>query len=361
MQRLKEFGADPDAVADHFDYVQPETRADSAEERAAWNQMLARKYALAVIDGVTDALGIFGYGTKDNDDVSRWMREVPKAIASRTGAAVVLIDHVTKDSGTRGRYAIGGQAKMAGLTGAAYTVEVSSPLGRGLRGVVVMRVGKDRPGAVRALCGRFRSSDRTQEAAKIVVDSTCSPPQVTVEAPSHIGEVEGDQSNEFRPTNLMQRVSETIEQHPGELTKNKAAQAAGGKKAHTLMAIDILAAEDYLITEQGKAGYPVYRSFIPYREKEDKKSDRYVDSGNSSPTVEVVPGSRSLDQGTGKPVPTPSPEPNGTNGNHQAPPSKKAPQSASPVCRGPNVSGSVTFPGTEENQRRTTGVRPWGA
>ena len=89
---------------------------------------------MAVIDGVTDALGVFGCLTKDNDDVARRIRKVPKMIADRTGAAVVLIDHVTKDAGNRGRFAIGGQAKMAGLTGAAYTVDVIDPLGRGMRG-----------------------------------------------------------------------------------------------------------------------------------------------------------------------------------------------------------------------------------
>ena len=121
---------------------------------------------------MTDALGIFGCSTIDNDDVAGWIRTVPKQIAARTGAAVVLIDHVTKDTSTRSRWAIGGQAKMAGLTGAAYTVEVVRPLGRGMRGEVVLRIAKDRPGAVRPHCGSFSKKDRTQEAARIVVDST---------------------------------------------------------------------------------------------------------------------------------------------------------------------------------------------
>ena len=151
VDRLLEFGADPAAVADHLRYVQPEVRPDSAEERRAWEEVLSGTYALAVIDGVTDALGIFGCSTIDNDDVARWIRTVPKQIAARTGAAVVLIDHVTKDASTRNRWAIGGQAKMAGLTGAAYTVEVVAPLGRGMRGEVVLKIAKDRPGAVRTL------------------------------------------------------------------------------------------------------------------------------------------------------------------------------------------------------------------
>jgi len=138
VERLLDLDADPQSIDNHFDYRHPETKPDSPQERQAWDEMLSSRYALVVIDGVTDALGIFGFSTKDNDDVARWIRNVPKLIAARTGAAVVLTDHVTKESGNRGRWAIGGQAKMAGLTGAAYTAEVTAPLGRGLRGEVVL-------------------------------------------------------------------------------------------------------------------------------------------------------------------------------------------------------------------------------
>jgi hypothetical protein len=281
VDRLLEFGADPDAVADHFRYVQPEVRPDSVEERRAWEEVLSGTYALAVIDGVTDALGIFGCSTKDNDDVSRWLRAVPKLIAARTGAAVVLIDHVTKDAGTRGRFAIGGQAKMAGLSGAAYTVEVSLPLGKDMRGEVVLRVGKDRPGSVRVHCGPFRKSDRTQEAARIIIDSTVDPPTVTIGAPGSRSDENSCGPAVFRPTSLMQRASEVIEQHPGELTKSKVAEEGGGKKQAMLTGIDILRSEGYVETAKGRAGYDVYTSVKPYRETDDEQSDRYANPGNA--------------------------------------------------------------------------------
>jgi len=281
VSRLREFGADPEAIAAHLSYVQPEVRPDSPKEQQAWEEMLSSTYALAVIDGVTDALGIFGYSTKDNDDVARWMNAVPKLIAARTGAAVVLIDHVTKDPANRGRWAIGGQAKMAGLTGAAYTVEVTAPLGRSLRGEVLLRIGKDRPGNVRSNCGAFSKKGRTQEAARIVVDSTVSPPQVTVGPPCARSDEEPSAQREFRPTNLMQRVSEEIEQHPGELTKNQAVTRAGGRKQTTLLAFDLLDAAGYLTHEPGRCGHPVFTVVQPYREEDDPLSDRYVNSGNA--------------------------------------------------------------------------------
>jgi AAA domain len=281
VNRLVEFGADAAAVARNFRYVQPEVRPDSGEERRAWEEILSDSYALAVIDGVTDALSIFGCSTIDNDELAGWIRTVPKQIAAHTGAAVVLVDHVTKDASTRNRWAIGGQAKMAGLTGAAYTVEVTAPLGRGLRGEVLLRIGKDRPGNVRPQCGAFSKKDRTQEAARIVIDSTGESPTVTIGTPVVSAGGDSLDPQTFRPTRLMQRASEVIERQPGELTKNKVAEKAGGKKQHTLSGIDILLFEGYLSTQSGRNGYPVYTSEKPYRETEDPESDRYAGAGNA--------------------------------------------------------------------------------
>lgn len=136
-----------------------------------------------MIDGVTDAMNVLGYtrhGGDVNDQATLFIRSVPKRIAAATGAAVVLVDHVTKSQDGRGRFAIGAQAKMAGLTGAAYTLEVRAPLAPGKDGALVLRVGKDRPGGVRAWCSpKFRSGDRTQEAARVSVDSTGDRIEVT--------------------------------------------------------------------------------------------------------------------------------------------------------------------------------------
>jgi hypothetical protein len=69
-------------------------------------------------------------------------------LAEKTGAAVVAVDHVTKGSERNG-FAIGSQHKIAGLTGAGYTMEMVDPFGRGRSGKAVIRVGsKDREGYV---------------------------------------------------------------------------------------------------------------------------------------------------------------------------------------------------------------------
>ena len=103
----------------------------------------------AVIDGVTEALTIFGLDLNDNADSARWYQQLPRPIVRR-GAAVLLIDHVTKDREGRGRFAIGAQHKLAGVD-VAYGVEVVEPFGGGRDGLVKVTVAKDRPATFAAM------------------------------------------------------------------------------------------------------------------------------------------------------------------------------------------------------------------
>lgn len=294
--RLLELGAPPSAIGDHarFRYVFPEVDPRKfAHEREAVATLLARSYSLAVIDGVTDALGIFGQSTKDNDDITAFMRLVPRTIARKTGAAVLLIDHVSKDTENRGRFAIGGQAKMAALDGAAYIVEVAEALGRGRRGVVTLRVGKDRPGGVRAHAGSFRKLDRTQEAARVLVDST-TPDRIdmTVMAPKH-GEEGLGQAAEFRPTRLMEEVSRWVEQADEPMSTNLIVGGVGRKRETVMMALSLLVRDHFVRVETGVRKATLHSSIQPYREAQDRASDRFV-----PPVTPLVPTGSPLVPGT---------------------------------------------------------------
>ena len=66
---------------------------DEALRAIAWD--------LVVVDGVTEAMTLEGLALIDNADVARWMRLIPKRIASVSGAAVAVIDHLTKSRETR--------------------------------------------------------------------------------------------------------------------------------------------------------------------------------------------------------------------------------------------------------------------
>lgn len=248
VSRLLKLGATPDDIRHGLDYVRPEAHPMVATaDIVAWNALLARPYALAIIDGVTEAFSIFGVKSNDNDEVTTWGRHVPRTIADRTGAAVVVIDHVTKSADGRGRFAIGAQAKMSYLTGASYGIEVLKPLGVGMRGELSIRVGKDRPGLVRPQAGTYRPSDRTQQAAIAIIDSTDGETiQYTLEPPRLTSD-DGD----FKPTHVMDQVEAYIKDSPNPPSFNSINAGVVGKRATIQEAIAGLIAEGRIRTEHG--------------------------------------------------------------------------------------------------------------
>lgn len=291
--RLIELGVPVEAIRDRFVYIHPETSPTKREaEREAWTALLSQRFDLAVIDGVTDALGTVGAKSNDNDEIAAWCRNIARRIARNTGAAVVLIDHVTKDAESRGRFALGGQAKMNALDGAAYVVEVLEALGRGLKGAVSLRIAKDRPGGVRAHCGTFRKLDRTQEAARIVVDSrVANRIDVTVEAPAAVSEV--TMADRFRPTVLMERVSRFMQGAPGELSLNKIREHVSGKAKVIDEAVTILAVEGFLSEGVGPRSARMFKHMKLYTEFQDPKVRQSEDQGpeatSSRPRPDLVP------------------------------------------------------------------------
>jgi hypothetical protein len=288
--RLRELGASAEAIRTRFHYIHPEVSPFSRDvETEAWMGLLGNRYDLAVIDGVTDALGTNGVKSNDNDDIAGWYRRIPRPIAKRTGAAVVLIDHVTKDPDSRGRFALGGQAKMNALDGAAYTVEVTKALGRGLKGSVSLRVAKDRPGGVRGHCGSFRAIDRTQEAARVTVDST-TPNRivVTVEAPQGAA-TESGEPPQFRPTFIMEKVSRFLMVAGGEISQNKLRDGVSGKATVIDAAVRILTAEGYVGEKAGPRWARLFFHISSYTESTDGDGREASGGTSSRPRPDLVP------------------------------------------------------------------------
>lgn len=272
VNRLLMLGASAENILKGLHYIRPETHPMSmTADRSAWERLLSTRYTLAVIDGVTEAFSVFGVKSIDNDEVSTWGRNVPRTIANRTGAAVVVIDHVTKDAATRGRFAIGAQAKMSYLTGASYTVEVIKPLGVGLRGQLSIRVGKDRPGLVRPNSGPYRSSDRTQQAAVATIDSTDGQTiSYTLEAPRAGVDSTVSTPSTFRYTYFMEQISVLLEQVGIPTSKRGIRAAIKGDNGKLDDALATLNAEGYVqTTSTGSV------SVRPYRQTADPGSDKY--------------------------------------------------------------------------------------
>lgn len=288
--RLAQLGVPREVLSNRarFVYVHPEESLSGGPAQEAFEALVSQPFTLAVVDGVTDAMGVFGYSLKDNDDIAAWQRELPRRIASRTGAAVACVDHVTKDADTRGRFSIGGQHKIAGLDGAAFVVEVEQPFGVGMAGAASIRVGKDRPGHVRKMGVGWRKADRTQRVGTFHLDSTVPGSLLwRLEVPNEVaaedkaGSVVGGLV--FRPTWFMEQVSRYWEatDEASDRTQNKtvlamcAERKAAGKKENRQRwreAIDLLVAEEFALVEVGPRNANCHRIVKPYRQAADPHS-----------------------------------------------------------------------------------------
>lgn len=289
--RLVEMGAHPNHIRRDFHYIRPDNDPRKfAHEREELTRVLDNPdLTLIIIDGVTDALGVFGAGSADNDEIAAFMRAFPRMLARKTGAAVVLVDHVTKDADTRGRYALGGQAKMNALDGSAFVVEVVEPLGRGLRGVISMRIAKDRPGGVRPHAGPFRKTDRTQEAARVIVDSTNGSIDVTVEPPhGHVGDAHDGKA--FRPTVKMEQVSRFLEDLAEGVSWRTLKDGVGGNEKAAKQAVALLHVEGYIAVADGPNRSQIHTSVKPYRE-----ADEALNEWISAPVTPVTPSDATSD------------------------------------------------------------------
>lgn len=143
LGRLRTLGVPDDALRLRFHYfrmVDPLTEAD-VDRLVRFVQ--AVDVSLVVIDSLGEAFGVEGINENHDNEVAPWLRQVPRRLAD-AGAAVVLVDHVTKaaeaprdPSGTKRK---GAAAQVM------YRVDEIAPLAIGQTGRLRVICTKDRHG-----------------------------------------------------------------------------------------------------------------------------------------------------------------------------------------------------------------------
>jgi hypothetical protein len=151
LRRLVDMELKQDELEKYFSYILPEGQFGD-DQRTEFEAFGIAEYSLVVMDGVTEAMSLHGLDGRQENDIATFYERLPKWIASR-GPAVVLIDHVPKSKDNRGGYAIGSQHKKAGITGASYTVENKEPMGKGAHGKSYITLAKDKLGGVNYVSG----------------------------------------------------------------------------------------------------------------------------------------------------------------------------------------------------------------
>lgn len=254
--RLLALGSTTTQIRDQFHYIRPHSPIDPTT--SAQLVALVRGSSLVILDGVTEAMTLHGYDLHSNADIASFYHLLPRTLAD-AGPAVAMIDHVVKDGEKQGRWAIGGQHKLAGIDGVAYLVKAIDEFGRGKLGHARITVSKDRPGYVEEIAlGR--------NVAELWLDAReDNYVKAELKAPESILD---DATGQLRPTHLMERVSRYIEITPGCLART-ITEANLGRKQYVRTALANLVREGYVEVSTGARRAQFHHSARPYREDEE--------------------------------------------------------------------------------------------
>lgn len=274
VERLLSLGLTRDDIRHHFTYIRSPQPILSDKATGILSELIDKKgdVTLAIFDGVTAALGMAGLDPNDGTDVTAFYNAAPRWFADR-GAAVVLLDHVTKDRAGRGRWAIGSERKVSGIDGAAYVLKVLKRLGRGGTGRVKVIVAKDRPGYVRQHEGQEHAI-----ATFVLSSGEDGTLEASLLPPDQAGE-----DGEFRPTALMEKVSKVLEDAEGPRSQRQVRSLTTGKTQFVTQALERLVTEGYVERKQGRGkslSYSLIKPFqagasqpLPFLGEEDEDED----------------------------------------------------------------------------------------
>ncbi len=230
LERLRLLGLSEQEIAERFDYFRPDM-----SRPVDYSSLHGIEYGVLIIDGITMAIAnAEGASTLGNDAVAKLYRESFHALATNTGAAVILVDHVTKADG-KSRFALGAVAKLNAITGASYLVQAGA-FGRGMTGRIRLWVAKDRPGYLGAHCDRPLTSG-LREFGRVVMDSSRGDAVIMTVEPYR-------EQDDADSTTLAQRILLYVQQNP-ECTQTAIRENVTGRN------VDIKA-EIVRLTENGE-------------------------------------------------------------------------------------------------------------
>jgi hypothetical protein len=241
--RLREMGA-TDAELERLLYVEPELPASEAivEDLAtAWT------FSLAVLDAAAGAYSLQGLDDNLRRDVETFARLYVQAFWQR-GIASIVLDHVGKNVGKRGAFAIGSERKVGGAD-VHLGFEAALPLTRGGRGLYKITTHKDRLGHL-----------ARPKAAELELRSDPITNAITWEFRSP---EPADDAPPFRPTFLMERVSRWLEEQRDEVSRNEVEKSVTGRADFVRMALDELIRDGYVVERLGQRRSRLVRSVRP--------------------------------------------------------------------------------------------------
>ena len=257
LSRLRSLGVE-DAKFKNFIYANPDQNLTLEERIDLVDALTNFQPDWIIVDGVNAAMTLLNLELTSNRDATFFSQQLLRPLA-QSGAGVITIDHVPKSKDNRGNYAIGAQAKRADINGSAIAVEVVSPFGKGMNGELLLKVTKDRPGAVREVSREAKFVGRV-----LINSSSAGSVTMRIESPQM-----GEQGR-TRPTHLMESISKLLESASMPLSKSAVIKETFGKTEWVMIAIKTLIDEKFVMVENGSRNSLNLKFVKEYRESEDK-------------------------------------------------------------------------------------------
>jgi hypothetical protein len=265
--RLQALGLTDTQIRDHIAYIGPDeplslhypTGRDLTEHLNSWDP------AVIILDGVNAAMGIHGLDLISNKDATTFAQHVLRPLTT-TGACVIYVDHTPKDKDSTSAGGIGAQAKRAMTTGCAIRVHVNKQFGKGQNGTLTLNVDKDRQGDVR---GASKPSGEGGHWAGTAQLTSHQDGTVTIVVESPDTRIEHRQDTPiFRPTVYMERVSQYIQDNPGQ-GRNIIVGSVRGTDRHIKTALSLLVSEGWVRIEEAANRKQLHYTTKPYSDLSD--------------------------------------------------------------------------------------------
>lgn len=228
--RLRELGA-TNTDLERIHYLEPHEPA--TDERIS--TLIALQPMLVLIDAAAGAYDLQGLDENKRADVERFTRLFVRGFW-KAGIATIVLDHVVKNTETRGKYAIGSERKTGGVD-VHLGFDTILPIKRGSTGLYKITTHKDRDGYLQR--GQLAELHLTSDPDTHRIGWEFKPAE-------HV-----EPGETWMPTKVMQKISGLLEQQTEPVSRKQMIDEAGGRHDVARKAIDHLVRLGYATETDG--------------------------------------------------------------------------------------------------------------
>lgn len=248
-QRLRELGATPLEIS-QIAYIEP----DEPATKPRITRLVALEPNLVVIDATAGVYSLEGLDDNKRGDVEKISGLYVRAFWQHN-IATILIDHVVKDTETRGRYAIGSERKLGGAD-VHLGFDTITPISRGTTGRYKITTHKDRGGYLKR--GHLADLHLNSNPETHAINWSFTEAVTTT-----------DDQGQFRRTGYMERASIKLELADEPISIRELKRRVKGTGTYVDDAVETLVHEGYVELSSGPHNAKLLSSKRQYREADD--------------------------------------------------------------------------------------------